>query len=259
MIIDTHAHLYFDILYNNINAVLDKARENGITKIITPAVDLKTSEIIMNLSEKYNEIYAAVGFHPSEVKDKDITELKNIEDFLKSSKVVAIGEIGLDYFWDTTFIGLQKSFFSEQINLAVNYNLPVIIHTRDSIKDAIAIIQNPEYRNLKGQFHCFSGDEKDLKIILEMKNYFISFCGNITYKKSELPKLVEKVPVDFLLSETDSPFLTPMPSRGKPNEPAKIVNTIRKISQIVNISYEELLPVLYDNAIKLYPKLMVSE
>ena len=248
MIIDTHAHLFFDDIKKEITEVVERAIEQGVVKIIVPALDLKTSEEILKLSEEHEIIYAAIGLHPSDVKDADIKDIKTLEEFSAHEKVVAIGEIGLDYYWNKDNMTEQKSFFREQLELAKDKTLPVIIHTRNSIKDALQIICDAYDNRLKGQFHCFSGDENDMKEIIQLNDFYVSFCGNITFKNFKHKGLIENTPTEKLLSETDSPFLTPEPFRGKRNEPSRIVYTIKKMAEIKNMNYEELLKTLYDNA-----------
>lgn len=233
MIIDTHAHLYFPELISNIDKVIDDALSNGIEKIIIPAVDLKTIDIALNISAKFNMVFTAAGFHPSDIKDLDEKELLELESKLKESKIVAVGEIGLDYYWDKSYIDKQKYFFKSQIEIAQQNQLPIIIHTRVSVQDAIDIVKN--YKDLYCQFHCFSGNSSELKEILTLKNSFVSYCGNITYKKFSSINLIEETPIERLLAETDSPFLTPVPFRGKPNQPAYLKHTIKKIAEVKKI------------------------
>ena len=255
MIIDTHAHLYYENLLTDIDGILERAFKSGVERIIVPAVDLKTSEIIMGLADKFEMIYAAVGFHPCDIKEKNIGDIKFLEDFIKHEKTVAIGEIGLDYFWDKTYNELQKDFFRAQVELAANSGLPIIIHTRDSIKDAIEILKLTNMANLSGQFHCFSGDEEDLEKVLAFKNFYISYCGNVTYKKFSAINVVEKTPAEKLLAETDSPFLTPEPFRGKNNEPSRVIYSIRKISEIKKMDFDILKERLFENTKTLFKKI----
>jgi TatD DNase family protein len=251
MIIDCHAHLYYDEILKDIDNVLERAVNAGIEKIIVPSVDLKTAEQILFLADKYSMIYAAVGFHPCDIAGFNPEDVRLLENFIKHPKVLAIGEIGLDYFWDTSYIDKQKAFFKEQIDFAKSINLPVIIHTRNSVKDAIEIIKG-NIKNLSGQFHCFSGDENDLKNILAFENFYISFCGNITFKKFSENKIIELTPVEKLLSETDSPFLSPEPFRGKTNEPSRVIYTLNKIAEIKKCNYEEMIKIIYENNTKLF-------
>lgn len=253
MIIDTHAHLYYPNLKERIEEILENALNNGITKIIAPAIDLKTSEEILNIASRYDMIYAAVGFHPSDIPELTDKDFQSLEDLLKEDKVVAIGETGLDYYWDITYKDKQIDFFKRHLELSVKHNLPIIIHTRDSVKDAIKIIKESKLK-VNGQFHCFSGDESDLKEVLDMESYYVSFCGNITYKNFDALDLVRQSPLDKLLAETDSPFLTPVPHRGKKNEPSFVKHTIEKVAQLKNIPFETLVSQLELNTRNLYPK-----
>jgi TatD DNase family protein len=252
MIIDSHAHLYYPELKENIENILENAAVSGVEKIIVPAVDLKSAGEIMNLCSKYKEIYAAVGFHPGDIKNTDLSELKYLDDYLNEEKVVAVGEIGLDYYWDKSQIEKQKVFFKEQLEIAVSRNLPVIIHTRDSVDDAVAVIKKMNSDSLKGQFHCFDGDENNLNDILGMQNFFVSYCGNVTFKNFRELNLLKNTPVNRLLFETDSPFLTPVPFRGKPNQPAYVIHTIEKISQILNMDLHNLKQIVYNNTLTLF-------
>ncbi len=252
MIIDTHAHLYYPELKNNIGNILENAFNSGVEKIIVPAVDLKSADEIMNLTSKYKEIYAAVGFHPGDIKNSELNELKFLDDYLGEEKVVAVGEIGLDYYWDKSQIGKQKSFFQSQLEIAVARNLPVVIHTRDSVDDAIEIIKKLNSDSLTGQFHCFAGNENNLKDVLNMNGFFVSYCGNVTFKNFREMNLLKNTPVNRLLFETDSPFLTPVPFRGKTNQPAYVIHTIEKISQILGVDLNVLKQIVYSNTVTLF-------
>lgn len=253
MIIDTHAHLYYTDLKDRIEEILENAVNNGISKIIAPAIDLKTSEEILALASKYEMVYAAIGFHPSDIPDITEKDFESLESLLKEEKVVAIGETGLDYYWDVTYKEKQKDFFKRHLELSAKYNLPVIIHTRDSVKDAIKIIKESNLK-VKGQFHCFSGDETDLQDAIALETYCISYCGNITYKNFDALELVRQTPVEKLLAETDSPFLTPVPHRGKKNEPAFVKHTIEKMAHLKGVGFEELVSQLEINTRALFPK-----
>ena len=255
MIIDTHAHLYYEEVLSDLDGVLERAQNIGITKIIVPAVDLKTSREIIELSEKHDMIYCAVGIHPCDVKNSKLEDLEEIAELCGHPGVVAIGETGLDYYWDSSNAEAQKEFFKLQIELAKDKELPVVIHTRDSVRDAIRVITENYGSGLKGQFHCFSGDTNDVRNILALDGFYISFCGNVTFKNYKDTDIIKETPVERMLSETDSPFLTPVPNRGKPNEPANVIYTIRKISEIKGVSEEDLTATLYSNAGKLFTKI----
>lgn len=254
MITDTHAHIYYPEIISNIDEIILRAKDAGVERIIAPAVDLETSELILKLADKHEIIHAALGVHPCDAGKNELSVIEKIEKLLNHEKVVGIGETGLDYYWDTSNIDKQKSFFKLQIELAKSYGLPVIVHTRNSTDDAIEIVKQQYDNNLKGQFHCFSGSENNLEEILRLKNFFVSYCGNITYKNFNQKNIIEKTPVQLILSETDSPFLPPVPYRGKRNEPAFIVNTLLKISEIKNVNFEQLLKSINENVNLLFFK-----
>ncbi|MEO8663992.1 MAG: TatD family hydrolase [Ignavibacteria bacterium] len=249
---DTHAHLYYPEILENIEDVLSRAKDAGIERIIVPAVDLETSKTVLNMSEKFDMIYCALGIHPCDVSKHEISVIDELEKLLHHEKVVAIGETGLDYYWDKTHIEKQKSFFQLQIELAKSFKLPVVIHTRESTDDAIELVSENYSEDLSGQFHCFSGNTQQLDRILSLENFYVSYCGNITYKNFEGVDVIEKTPDDRLLSETDSPFLPPVPYRGKKNEPSYIIHTLKKISGIKSKEYENLIQSINKNVDKLF-------
>lgn len=253
MIIDTHAHLYYPELSENIEEIIDNSLKAGIEKIFVPAIDLKTADKILELSRKHDMIYAILGFHPCDIAELTEKDFQILEKYLSEDKVVGIGETGLDYYWDKTHKDKQIDFFKRHLELSEKHNLPVVIHTRDSIKDAIKIISESKHK-CSGQFHCFSGNQNDLNDVLNFESYFISFCGNITYKNFDDVDLARSAPLDKLLAETDSPFLTPVPHRGKKNQPAFVVNTIKKISEIKNIDIKILEENLESNTRRLFKK-----
>ncbi|MBS1517723.1 MAG: TatD family hydrolase [Bacteroidetes bacterium] len=254
MFTDTHAHLYYPEILDSLNEILERAKDSGIERIIVPAVDLGSSRKILELSEKYDMIYAALGVHPCDVSKNEISTLDEIEILLDHEKVVAVGETGLDYYWDRSNIELQKEFFTRQIKMACDHSLPVVIHTRSSTEDAVSIIETTAADNpaLKGQFHCFSGNADELGRILKLENFYISYCGNITYKNFDNSETVKNTPAERLLSETDSPFLPPVPFRGKKNEPSYMLKTLEKISEIKSADFKKLSETISGNISKLF-------
>ncbi len=252
MITDTHAHLYYPEIISDIDNILSRAKDSGIERIIVPAVDIETSMTILRLSEKHEMIYCALGVHPCDVSKSETKNIDEIEKLLSHEKVVAIGETGLDYYWDKSNIEKQKEIFQLQIDLSKSRKLPIIIHTRNSMEDAIEMIRNSYSDDLSGQFHCFSGNEDQLNDILSMKNFSLSFCGNITYKNFRDTEVVKKTPLDRLLSETDSPFLPPVPYRGKKNEPSYIFKTLEKISELKATDLNDILQNVKSNADRLF-------
>ncbi len=252
MITDTHAHLYYPEIMKKLDEIILRAQDKGVDRIIVPAVDIDSSRMVVDLANKYEIIYCAVGIHPCEVNNNTLDAVNEIEKLIQNEKVVAIGEIGLDYYWDASNSDQQKEFFSIQLELGRSYELPVIIHTRNSLSDAIKTVKDKYSENLRGQFHCFSGNLDELKEILLLKDFFISYCGNITYKNFAGLELIKNTPGDRLLSETDSPFLPPVPYRGKTNEPSFITHTLMKISEINQIDYGLLLNKIENNVTDLF-------
>lgn len=254
MITDTHAHLFYPEILKDLDNILQRAKDSGVERIIIPAVDLETSKTIVQLSMKHEMLFCAVGIHPCDVNKSSTGDLAEIEKLLEHEKVVAIGETGLDYYWDKSNTDIQKKFFQLQIELAKSYHLPVIIHTRNSIDDAAALIKENLSDDLSGQFHCFSGNEEQLNDILNMKNFYVSYCGNITYKNFKEADVIKKTPVERMLSETDSPFLPPVPYRGKKNEPGYLIKTIEKIAELKGTETSLILPVINSNVNSLFFK-----
>ncbi|MFZ2865286.1 MAG: YchF/TatD family DNA exonuclease [Ignavibacteriaceae bacterium] len=239
MFVDTHAHLFFDNFKDDIDEVINRASQNNVDYIIVPATDIKTAKEAIALSEKYSNIYTAVGIHPHDTKDWNNSLIKEIEELAKNHKVAAIGEIGLDYYYDFSPKEQQIKAFKAQLDLSLKLELPVIIHNRDSDEDMMNIIQDYCGTGLKAQFHCFNASLNDAIEFMKM-NHFISFTGNITYKKSNsLREILKSINLNHLLLETDSPFMTPVPFRGKRNEPANLKYIAQQIADIHKITIEE--------------------
>ncbi len=256
MFIDTHAHLNHPDILKNLAEVLQRASDSGVEKIIIPATTYKSSLEIIELAQKHEMLYAAVGIHPTELADFEETHLSGIETLAKENKVVAIGEIGLDYYWEPYDKALQQHVLRSQFQIAKRTGLPVIIHNRNSSDDLMdAVISEYDSGKLTGQFHSFSGDEEMAKKCVEM-GFYISFTGNITYKPNESTltnyNILRNTEAKHLLLETDTPYLPPIPYRGKQNEPSYIKNTAQKIADLKEISFEELAEITSENAKKLY-------
>lgn len=249
MIIDTHMHLY-DKKFDEIREeVIKESNEAGITKMIACGCDYETSLKCIELSEKYDFIYAAVGIHPSEAHKIDYEDLSWIYELAKHEKVVAIGEIGLDYYWDKTYIDIQKKLFIKQIKIAKELNLPIIIHSRDSINDTYSILKD---NRVNGVLHCFSGSLEMAREFVKL-GYYLGVGGVLTFNNSkEIKKVVSEISLDKLLTETDAPYLAPVPFRGTINKPAYIPYIIRKIAEIKNIDIEYTENKLYQNAHDLF-------
>lgn len=252
MFIDTHAHLFYPNFNDDLDEIIERAKENNISHIIVPATDLETSEKVLELCEKYDIVYGSVGVHPHDTKDCHDSLIEKIKNLATHKKIVAIGEIGLDYYYDFSPKEKQIQAFKSQLDLAIELDLPVIIHNRDSDKDMMEIIRSYCGRGLKAQFHCFNSSVEDAFELINM-NHFISFTGNITFKnRSDIRSVLEKISLNNLLLETDSPFMTPVPFRGKRNEPANVTYVAEKISEIHKIPVEEVGRITSYNAFKFF-------
>jgi len=251
MFVDTHTHLDFDVFNEDREKVIQRAIENQVLAIITIGTDLETSKQAILLADKYASIFASVGIHPSDCANLKDTDFKFIRELAEHEKVIAIGEIGLDYYHMHTDKNVQQNVFKKQIEIARELGLPMVIHNRDSHEDMLRILKDEGVDAIGGVMHSFSGDLEFLDKILDM-NLHISFTGNITFKKSTSDELVKRVPIENLLLETDSPFLTPAPLRGKRNEPGFIIHTANKIAELKEIELEILSKVTTENAKSLF-------
>lgn len=252
MFIDTHSHLFYPNFKDDIDEVINRASDNGVDFIIVPATDLETSRQTIQLCEKYDTVYGSVGIHPHETKDWSDDLVEQIQTLAQHKKIIAIGEIGLDYYYDFSPKEKQIQAFKKQLDLAIEINLPVIIHNRDSDEDMLSIISEYCGKGLKAQFHCFNASLLHAFEYIKM-NHFISFTGNITYKnRGDIRSILEKVSLENLLLETDSPFMTPVPFRGKRNEPAYVKYVAEKISEIYKVSVDEVGKITSYNAFRLF-------
>ena len=253
MLFDTHAHLDDPALYPDIDNVLKRAKEAGVTLINSVGCDWRSSLLNVHLAEKHPEmIYASVGVHPSEVADIDEQVLAKLLELAKTPRVIGWGEIGLDYHYENTNKELQQKYLRLQISLAKEAGKPIIIHDRDSHQDIVDVLQEEHAGINGGILHCFSGSWEMAKQCLKM-GFFISFAGPLTYKNARVPvEVAGKVPLDMVLVETDSPYLTPHPFRGKTNEPARVIYTAEKLAQIRGMDYEEIAEITTANAKRIF-------
>ncbi len=250
--IDTHCHLFFDELYKDLDNIIKEAKNSGVEFLICPSTNLETAKITLEIAEKYPEVYAAIGVHPHDTSNFDDNIIVELENLLDHPKVVAIGEIGLDYFYDYSPKDRQQFAFREQLRLAKKHKLPVIIHNRDSSEDLMKIFESEADGTLFGQFHCFNGTYEMARRIIELRS-FLSFTGNITYKKNEeLRKILSRIEPENLLLETDSPFMSPVPFRGKTNQPAYLKITAEKIAEIQGLTFDDIVRSTNFSAYKLF-------
>jgi TatD DNase family protein len=249
--IDTHCHLNIEPLLDRTNEILDAAAEQGINKIVVVGIDLPTSEIAIRLAEDHPAIFAAAGIHPNDCSRAPQGWEKEIVDMLTHPKVVAVGETGLDYYWDDSPPDLQKIFFRDHLDMALATGKPAIIHNREADQDIVQQIL--EHGNTRGVFHCWPSPWEIAKPLLD-KGYHISFTGTVTFKKNEFVQdVATRMPLDRLMLETDSPFLTPAPHRGKrPNEPKYIPHIAEKIASLRDIPIEKVATETSQNALSFF-------
>ena len=256
MYIDTHAHLNYSEINENIEAVLSRARDAGVEYIIVPATDYRSSLDVIELVQKHDMLYGAVGIHPTELKDFHEKHLNEIDNLSNSDKIVALGEIGLDYYWKPYDMELQHYVLRSQLQIAKSRNLPVILHNRESSEDLMKIMTDVNRdKTLQGQFHSFSGNDEMAKQCIDM-GFYISFTGNLTYKPNEKTliarEIVKNTDLKYLLLETDTPYLPPVPYRGKQNEPSYIIHIAEKIAELKGTSPDEVGRITAENAMRLY-------
>jgi TatD DNase family protein len=247
MLIDTHAHIHFSPLGQEPpENILARAQKNGVGLIINVGSDLRGSKISVQLSNKFENIYAAVGIHPHEAEGVNETALRKLESLLKEPKVVVVGEIGLDYFKNISPAAAQKKVLEKILEMAAKYDKPIIIHNRDADQDIYEILKDCGIGKIV--FHCFSSTKEFAKKILDL-GYFISFTGNITFPKNLIgQEVVKYVPLERIMLETDCPFLAPVPHRGQTNEPAYVKYIAEKIAELKATSVEEVASATSANA-----------
>ncbi len=249
--IDTHAHINTDRFSSDREEVIQRAKESGVEHIIIPGIEPKEFEGILQLVSSHEMLSCGIGIHPHNVSDIGQGELDLVEKLSFEKKVVAIGECGIDYHYDFAPKDKQKEMFDSQINIAKRRGLPVIVHNREADKDVLDIVGINQDGNLSGVFHCFSSDLETLKKTLDL-GFLVSFTGNITFKKSVLSELVALIPLEHLMIETDSPYMSPVPKRGKRNEPSFVRFVAEKIAEIKNIPLERVIEMTSENARKLF-------
>lgn len=258
MLIDTHAHINVEQFDEDREQVIERALDAGVTRIVNIGYNRETIPSSLKLAEEYDFIYSTVGWYPQDAINMEEGDLEWLESLCSHPKVVAIGEIGLDYYWDTSPKELQQQIFREQIRLARRMNLPIVIHNREAHGDVVRILKEENAAEVGGIMHCFSGSWEIAKQCLDM-NFYISFGGPITFKNAVRPKeVLAKVPLDRLLIETDCPYLTPHPYRGKRNEPAYVRYVAEAAAEIKGIEMEEIARITTENVFQVFTKMIKS-
>lgn len=248
MFVDSHTHLYLDAFQKDRNETIRRAIDAGVTRMLLPNIDSSSLELLFTLTDQFPEnCYPMIGLHPTSVKENYMEELKHIETALGKRDFVAIGETGIDLYWDETFLKEQELVFATQIRWAMELDLPLVIHARDSFREIFQVLDSSGGPELKGVFHSFTGGQEELERALSY-GFMIGINGIVTFRNSRLGEVVSKIPLDRLLLETDAPFLAPVPYRGKRNESSYLVETARKISEIFNLTLEEIASITSKNA-----------
>lgn len=254
MLIDTHIHLYSEDFNDDRELLIEKAFKAGVGKFLLPNIDHDSVDGMMQLCDRYKGVcFPMIGLHPCYVTADYKSQLEVIYASLVKNKdrVIAIGEIGLDFHWDLTFKSQQELAFKEQVLWAHERNLPIAIHSRNSTNEIIKILHELDLKNLKGVFHCFSGDINQADEILNLGFYF-GIGGVVTFKNSGLDKIVADLPLNSIVLETDGPYLAPTPYRGKRNEPAYLKLVAEKLAEIKGVTFEEIMNTTTANAVKLF-------
>lgn len=258
-LIDTHSHIYLQEFEPDRGKILERAEKEGIRKILLPAIDSSTHEEMLKLEEENPSIcLSMMGLHPCSVKENYREELKIARDYLEKRPFKAVGEIGLDFYWDKTFTEQQYAAFHEQIEWAVHFDIPIAIHSRNSTDECIKVVAEHQkdclsgrHGKLNGVFHCFSGNSEQAQQVIDL-GFYLGIGGVITFKNSGLDKVLETIGLEKVLLETDAPYLAPVPFRGKRNEPSYLKYVVEKLAEIKNISIDEIAAITSANAEKLF-------
>lgn len=248
MFIDTHVHLNAEQYNDDLQEVINRALAANVKKMVVVGFDRLTINRAMELIEEYDFLYAAIGWHPVDAIDCTESDLQWIEELAKHPKVVAIGETGLDYYWDKSPKEIQQKLLRKQIQLAKRVKLPIVIHNREATADCVRILQEEHAEDVGGVMHCFSGSVETAEICIKM-NFMISLGGPVTFKNAKKPKEVaEKIPLQYLMIETDAPYLAPHPNRGKRNEPSFVPLVAEEIARLKGLTVEEVAQKTTENA-----------
>ncbi len=249
---DSHTHLYLEHFDKDRKEVINRAIDSGIEYMLLPNIDSKSVEGMLAVCKDFPEnCFPMMGLHPTNVKEDFEKELENVKKWLDKKNFVAVGEIGIDLYWDKAFFEQQVIALKNQIDLAKKHQLPIVIHARNSMEEIFEVLEEVQTPDLKGVFHCFSGNLDDAFRAIDM-GYYLGIGGVITYKKSNLPEIVREIELESILLETDAPFLSPVPFRGKRNESAYINYIAEKIAEIKSVSIQEVAEITTQNAKELF-------
>jgi TatD DNase family protein len=252
-IIDTHSHIYEPEFDEDVCEVILRAKHTGVSRILLPNIDVDSIARLHRLSDEYTGYcIPMMGLHPTSITANWQADLNAVKARFASRQYIAVGEIGIDLYWDKTFENEQKRAFEEQLRWSIEYHLPVAIHSRNAIAECIECVRNVGERELRGVFHSFSGNEEELTEILNLKNFYLGINGVVTFKNSTLPETLKKTDLSHILIETDAPYLAPTPYRGKRNEPSYTLKIAEKLSEIYSVSLEDVGRITSENARNLF-------
>ena len=254
VLIDSHSHLYLEEFKEDRPEMMERAQKAGVDKIFLPNIDSNTVEDMLQLEADFpGRVFAMMGLHPCSVNENVERELTLVRDWLSKRNFAAVGEIGLDFYRDITYKQQQIEAFSHQIDWALEYDLPIVIHSRNSTRECIDIIRSKQAGNLRGVFHCFSGTLAEANEIIGL-GFYLGIGGVLTFKKSTLPAIIKEIELRRLVLETDSPYLAPVPFRGKRNESSYVKAVAEKLAEIKSVSLDEVATVTTENALQLFSK-----
>jgi TatD DNase family protein len=251
-LIDTHTHLYLPEFDTDRDEVVSRAVSNGVVKLLMPNIDAKSVDLMISVEDKHPDVcYSMIGLHPTSVKEDFLSQLEILENFYPKHRFVAIGEIGIDLYWDKSFLKEQLIAFRKQIAFAIGKDLPVVIHSRESFPEVFSVLDEFEGKGLKGVLHAFTGTLKDAEKAINT-GLKLGIGGIVTFKNSGLESVVKEIGPENIILETDSPYLSPVPHRGKRNESLYICIIIKKLAEIYGMSEEELSMITYTNSVDLF-------
>ncbi len=252
--IDTHSHLFLEEFAEDLPLVIQRAKAAGVSRIYMPNIDCSTIKPLLDAVARFPDYcFPMIGLHPTSVNADFREELSTMRKMLEQpNSFVAIGEVGMDLYWDQTFLQEQMDAFDTQVQWAAEYNLPLVIHSRDSFDEVYQVIKRNEDKELRGIFHSFTGTKEEADQLLQFEGFYLGINGVVTFKKSTLPEVLKSVPLDRIVLETDSPYLTPVPNRGKRNESANVKDTLLKLAAIYQCPAEEVAEIATRNALKIF-------